>query len=67
MANLKVTAMVHSLKSFAEVEIIEHIDNNNCKAIYDGKICTAVFNPFVGRYYVDDKYGVIGKTEEVSQ
>ena len=66
MAYEKTMAMVHSIKSLAEVEIVEHIDNNNCKAIYDGKICTAVFNPFVGRYYVDDKYGVIGKAEEVN-
>ncbi|MCR5599121.1 MAG: hypothetical protein K6G33_00040 [Ruminococcus sp.] len=56
---MKVMAMVHSLGALAEVEIIEHKDNNNVIAEYDGKRCTAVFNPFVGLYYVDDKYGVI--------
>ena len=56
---MKVLAMVHSLKDLAEVEIIEHKDNNNVIAEYNGKKCTAIFNPFVGRYYVDDIYGKI--------
>ncbi|MBD5144977.1 MAG: hypothetical protein HDT21_03555 [Ruminococcus sp.] len=56
---MKVLAMVHSLKDLAEVEIIEHKDNNNVIAEYNGQKCTAIFNPFVGRYYVDDIYGKI--------
>ena len=56
---MKVMAMVHSLGSLAEVEIIEHKDNNNVIAEYRGIRCTAVFNVFTGLYYVDDKYGVI--------
>lgn len=56
---MKVLAMVHSLKDLAEVEIIEHKDNNHVTAMYNGVKCTAVFNPFVNRYYVDDVYGVI--------
>lgn len=56
---MKVLAMVHSLKDLAEVEIIEHKDNNNVIAEYKGQKCTAIFNVFVGRYYVDDIYGKI--------
>lgn len=56
---MKILAMVHSLNDLAEVEIIEHKDNNNVIALYNGKKCTGIFNVFVGRYYVDDIYGVI--------
>ena len=58
---MKVMAMVHSLGALAEVEIIEHKDNNHVIAEYNGKRCTAVFNLFSGLYYVDDKYGVISE------
>lgn len=26
---------------------------------YKGTICTAIFNPFVCEFYVDDKFGII--------
>lgn len=55
----KTKAYVHSLNKKAEVIIVEHIDNNHCKAIYNGLLCTAIFNPFVGSYYVDDKFGIL--------
>ena len=61
---MKAIAMIHSKNDFDEVEIVEHISNNDCKAVYNGVLCTAIFNPFVSRYYVDDKYGVIGKVKE---
>ena len=54
-----IEAIVHSLRDLAMVEIVEHTDNNHCMARYDGKLCTAIFNPFSGYYYVDDIYGVI--------
>lgn len=54
-----VEAMVHSLKGLAEVEIVEHKDNNHCLARYNCKLCTAIFNPFSGYYYVDDLFGVV--------
>ena len=54
-----IEAIVHSLRDLAMVEIVEHTDNNHCLARYDGKLCTAIFNPFSGYYYVDDIYGVI--------
>ena len=31
---------------------------------YDGKLCTAIFNPFSGYYYVDDIYGVIEESKK---
>jgi len=54
-----IEAMVHSLNDLAEVVIVEHTDNNQCLARYNGKLCTAIFNPFSGYYYVDDIFGVI--------
>lgn len=50
-------AVIHSLGEIHEVLIIEHIDNNNCIAEYNGLRCTAVYNLFTGLYYVDDIYG----------
>ena len=41
------------------VTIIEHKDNNHVIAKYKDKYYTAVFNPYVGNYYVDDKFGHI--------
>lgn len=58
----KVQAMVHSLNALDEVTIIsENYENGMNKVIaeYNGKRCTAIFNPFSGYYYVDDVYGVI--------
>ena len=59
MIKQMVDAMVNSLKGLAEVEIVEHKDNNHCLARYNGKLCTAIFNPYSGYYYVDDFFGVI--------
>lgn len=52
-------AMIHSLKAQDEVTILHEKNNNDVIADYNGKRCTAVFNPFVGLYYVDDIYGVL--------
>ena len=57
--NVITEGIVHSLRDLAMVEIVEHTDNNHCLARYDGKLCTEIFNPFSGYYYVDDIYGVI--------
>jgi hypothetical protein len=63
---MKVMAYIHSLKDkvndghvLGEAIILEHIDNNNVIAEYDGVKCRAIFNPFVCRYFVDDVYGRI--------
>ena len=52
-------AMVNSLQGLAEVTILHENNNNDVVAEYNGIRCTAVFNPFVARYYVDDKGGVL--------
>ena len=62
--NVITEGFVHSLRDLAMVEIIEHTDNNHCLARYDGKLCTAIFNPFSGYYYVDDIYGVIEESKK---
>ena len=62
----KIMAYIHSLKNketgenvLGEVQILQHNNNNSVIAEYQGLKCTAIFNPFVNRYYVDDVYGKI--------
>lgn len=55
----KIKALVHSLKDQDEVIILHEKDNNDVVAEYKGKRCTAIFNPFVCLYYVDDIYGIL--------
>lgn len=63
---MKVLAYIHSLKDkihdrnvLGEAEIIKKIGNNQYLATYNGVRCTAIFNPFTGRYYVDDVFGIL--------
>ena len=63
---MKVKAYIHSLKDQAnnchvlgEAEIIRSIGDNLYLAEVNGVRCTAIFNPFAGRYYVDDVYGIV--------
>lgn len=65
---MKVEAYIHSLQNkvtgehvLGEAEIIRKIGNNLYEAEYMGMRCTAIFNPFVGRFFVDDVYGVVDK------
>ncbi len=60
-----VEAYIHSLNDLehdrhvlGEAEIIRQIGDNLYLAEYNGVRCTAIFNCFTGRYYVDDVYGV---------
>ena len=62
---MKVEAFIHSLKDhvhdrnvLGKAEIIKKIGDNLYLAEYNGTRCTAIFNPFVGRYFVDDVYGL---------
>jgi len=62
---MKVTAYIHSLKDTAnnrhvlgEATILEKVGDNLYLAEYNGVKCSAIFNIFVGRYYVDDVYGI---------
>jgi len=51
---------IHSLDGqLAEATIIERTGANSYIAEYNGVKCTAVYNPFVDAYYVDDKFGII--------
>ena len=59
----KCMCYIHSLKkdgqsNLAEATIIKKLDDNLYLADYNGVKCTAIFNPFVGYYYVDDIYGI---------
>lgn len=57
--------VIHSLNGeLAEASILEKTGDNEYIAEYNGVKCSAIFNPFVGRYYVDDKYGVIKERPE---
>ncbi len=59
---------IHSLDSkLAEATIIDKVGDNKYIAEYGGVKCTAIFNPFVGRFYVDDKYGVIKDTPPIRE
>lgn len=56
---------IHSLNSqLAEATIIKKLGDNDYLADFNGVKCHAIFNGFVGRYYVDDKYGVIREPKE---
>jgi len=62
MFNLPITEPmhIHSLDGeLREATIVEKTGDNRYVAEYSGVRCSAIFNPFVGRFYVDDKYGVI--------
>lgn len=62
---MKVQAYIHSLKDrvnnrhvLGQAEIIRCIGNNLYLAEYNGVRCTAIFNFFACRYFVDDMYGI---------
>jgi len=55
----KTKAMIHSLKSTDEATILHEVSNNDVVAEYKGIRCTAVYNVFVGLFYVDDIYGIL--------
>ncbi len=53
---------IHSLDGeLREATIHKKLGDNDYLAEYDGVKCHAIYNPFVGKFYVDDKYGVIEK------
>lgn len=60
----KCECYIHSLKQgethvLGEATIIKRLGDNDYLAEYNGVKCHAIFNPFAGRYFVDDVYGVI--------
>ena len=51
---------IHSLDgAMREATIVEMVGDNAYIAEYNGVLCTAIYNPFVDAFYVDDKYGVL--------
>ena len=67
----RVQAYIHSLQDkennrhvLGEAEIVKYYNNNKVIALYNGVKCKAVYNPFDGRYYVDDVYGIIEEESE---
>ena len=51
---------IHSLSGeLQEATIIRKTADNVYLAEYNGVKCTAIFNPFVGTYFVDDMFGTI--------
>ena len=63
---MQVTAYINSLKDkendrhvLGEATILEEIGDNVYLAEVNGVKCTAIFNFFVGRYFVDDVYGIV--------
>ena len=61
--SFKTEAMVHSINAIKEVEIIEKRGDNDYLAKVGDVVCTAIFNPFIGLYYVDDVYGVVKSSD----
>lgn len=52
--------MIHSKNAMGGLEVLEHVGDNDYIVITeDGVKCHAIFNPFVGCYYADDKYAVV--------
>ena len=47
-----------------EAKILKRLGDNDYLAEYNGVQCHAIYNPFVGRYFVDDVYGRIHHTPE---
>lgn len=56
----KTEARINSLGGeLADATIIEKVGDNDYIAEFNGVKCHAIFNYYVGLYYVDDKYSVI--------
>ena len=63
----KCECYIHSLKQgekhvLGEARIIKHLGDNDYLAEYNGVRCHAIFNPFVGKFFVDDVYGIVRKS-----
>lgn len=51
---------IHSLKGeLQNATILQKLGDNDYLAEFNGVKCHAIYNVFVNRFYVDDKYGVI--------
>ena len=62
--NLKCECSIHSLKQgeknvLGEATILKRLGDHDYLVEYNGVECHAIFNPFAGRYFVDDVYGIV--------
>jgi hypothetical protein len=62
--NQKCECYIHSLKQgdknvLGEATILKRPGDNDYLAEYNGVKCHAIYNPFVGHYFVDDVYGIV--------
>lgn len=53
------TGMIHSKEAKGEFTILDKTGDNRYLAKVGEVVCTAIFNPFSGMFYVDDVYGVV--------
>lgn len=66
MIPYKTTGHINSLKGeLAEITVLEKPNENINQYIvsYRGIKCTAIYNWFVGAFYVDDIFGIISENE----
>ena len=65
MKTYKTQAHIHSLNGkMEEITVLEKVGDNDYIVDYKGVKCYAIFNWFVGAYYVDDVYGIVKKQKE---
>lgn len=60
----KQECFIHSLKEGEQhklgwATILKKVGDNEYVARYKDVFCSAIYNPFVGRFFVDDVYGII--------
>jgi len=54
------TMHIHSLDGeLREATILKRLGDNDYLAQFGGVKCHAIYNPIVGKFYVDDKYRII--------
>lgn len=60
MKTFTTKAHIYSLNGEMREVVIIQQDNEYC-AVYNNKVCTAIYNGFTCQFYVDDKYGIKGE------
>jgi len=59
---------IHSLGGeLREATILKRLGDNDYLAQFSEVKCHAIYNPFVGKFYVDDKYGTIRDQKSCEQ
>jgi hypothetical protein len=59
---------IHSLGGeLREATILKRLGNNDYLAQFGEVKCHAIYNPFVEKFYVDDKYGTVRDQKSCEQ